>query len=48
MHVTSSSYFLQKVNVIEEEGLLTLTTEYFNIHIKEGIGLHFVDFYAPW
>ncbi|XP_028406024.1 thioredoxin domain-containing protein 5-like [Dendronephthya gigantea] len=37
-----------KINILEEEGLLTLTNENFDVHIKQGDGLHFVDFYAPW
>ncbi|CAB4032744.1 thioredoxin domain-containing 5-like [Paramuricea clavata] len=37
-----------KVHIDEEEGLLTLTSENFDAHIKQGVGLHFVDFYAPW
>jgi thiol:disulfide interchange protein len=38
----------QKVPIKEEEGLLTLTNENFAAHIKQGVGIHFVDFYAPW
>ena len=38
----------QKINIQEEEGLLTLTNENFDVHIKQGDGFHFVDFFAPW
>ncbi|XP_046863110.1 thioredoxin domain-containing protein 5-like isoform X2 [Xenia sp. Carnegie-2017] len=36
------------INIHEENGLLTLTRENFDAHIKQGNGLHFIDFYAPW